>query len=360
MKGLIQIPLLILLLIGTGAGVYLVQQKTHFLPQAFSGKEIINILFNQSTATTSAAQKFTYQFSQPASSTNRPDNPTLSAFQRLLQRGARMLPNPSPTTTTSKSNAVPAYSAKPTTIPSPTPLLTTNSSVVNSTCDVNALAKPLDPNSYFDNILTIQLGYSAIYNGNKYVNGARWDFDGNDSWDTDTTLANGSIAHTFPGNGSYTVKLQLTMSDGEITPVCFKTVIIPMGIAIRLTGQVYTDANCNNIIDNGETGFSGMQISIMNPDGLVYDTVISDTNGNYTFSRAIPPNQSLTVQPSPLDHNLVFQPPAVTLSQNNSNATLNISHCQPPTPTPKCIPRPACLDLPYPCMMPEPEEGWCS
>lgn len=97
-----------------------------------------------------------------------------------------------------------------------------------STCDINALATPINPNEHFDNPLTVQFAYAAKYKISKYVTGAQWDFEGDNKWDTDMSLSNGTIAHVFSKEGSYNVKLQLQMSDGEITPVCSKTVTVPI------------------------------------------------------------------------------------------------------------------------------------
>lgn len=345
MKGFIQIPLLILLLIGTGASVYLIQQKTHFLPQAFSGKEILNIFSDQPIATGSSTQISTYKL--PASAPTKQSNTHfLSAFQRILQRTLNQSPAPTVPTPPAKINALPtpASSAKPIATPAPITPLVTNSSVKNSTCDINVWAKPENPNSYFDNPLTLQLFYAATYSGSKYVTGAKWDFNGDGSWDTDMSLSNGSTAHTFPGNGNYTVKLQLQMSDGEITPTCSKTITVPMGVVIRLTGQVYNDTNCNNTKENNETGFADMGINIINPGGLVYETVASDNSGNYTFSKILPLDQSLTLHPSPSDPSIVFQSSTVTINQNNPIANIDISYCHPsnPTPTPTPIAAQSC------------------
>lgn len=350
MKGFIQIPLLIILLVGAGTGIYFIQQKTNLIPQTIENFQALTILLNQQTATTSAEhQPYTYESLQSTPRTTFSSNPVISAFELLLQRRTSQTPSvttaspknttPSPTprsttTTTATTTPTPNPAASPKASPTPSSSSGT-SNTTTSTCSINVQATPLDSNSFFDSPLTVELIYSAQYTGNKYVTGAQWDFNNDGVWDTDMSLANGTIAHTYPDNNSYVVRLKLQMSDGEITPVCSKTIIIPIGFAVKLNGQVYYDSNCNNIKDNNETGFPAMEMSIMNPNGLVYDTIASDNNGNYSFTKSLGPGQSLIIQPYPLDHNLVYPPATVTLNQSQPNATVNISTCpQQSNPTP--------------------------
>lgn len=97
-------------------------------------------------------------------------------------------------------------------------------------------------------------------------------------------------------------------------------------ITVTLNGQVYNDINCNNVKESDETGYSET-IDIMQPDGLVLAAITSDSGGNYSFSKTIQENNSITIQPSPRDHNLKYSPSAVTLNGSNKSATINISHC---------------------------------
>ncbi|MBI2338427.1 hypothetical protein HYU95_04560 [Candidatus Daviesbacteria bacterium] len=232
----------------------------------------------------------------------------------LIPQEETLTPTPTTSATTDNppSNKPAQSSVKPTTKPtasstlSPTPKPTNKPTPTNtpapapkSSCGINVLATPLDPNSNFDNPLTVQLTYSANSVGNKYMTGAQWDFDGNGSWDTDMSQSNGSITHTFPNSGSYNVKLQLKMSDGEITPTCSKTVTVPMGITVRLTGQVFNDKNCNGIKEPDEQGVSGVTVNIFKiPEYYVYTTLTSDSNGNYNLTRVIDPQGSLSIKPS--------------------------------------------------------------
>lgn len=346
MKGFIQIPILILLLVGTGASVYFIQQKTHFLSQAFSSipsKEIIDLFVNQPIATKSAAQSFDYQL--PTSTITNSSAPSLlSAFQRLLQRKAGQSP-PSPTPV----NISPAPTFKPTVSPSPTPVTPNYSTNTSSTCAINVGATPLDPNSNFDNPLTVLLTYSAHYTGNKYVTGAQWDFNGDGNWDTDMSLSNGSIPHTFPRSGSYNIKMQLRMSDGTMTPVCSKTATIPIGLAVSLTGHVFRDVNCNNFREPSEQGISGVTINFFKmPAFSLYATATSDSNGYYSLIKVINYGDNLSIQPGDIAApgykiNALHQ--AITLNSNRPSSVYdlpqvpneNFGLCFPtpvPTPTP--------------------------
>ena len=99
-------------------------------------------------------------------------------------------------------------------------------------------------------------------------------------------------------------------------------------IMLTLSGQVYNDLNCNNKKDIGETGFANQQILILQPrDGTLFDTVLSDDKGNYSFQRSVSEATSLIVEPISIDPNIVHIPPEVTLSSNNQSAKIDISLC---------------------------------
>lgn len=226
-----------------------------------------------------------------------------------------------PSATSSAPTPQPTNTQAPPLIPTNTPTKTptnTPTPAPQSSCGINALATPLDPSSSFDNPLTILLTYSATPVGNKYMTGAQWDFDGNGSWDTDMSQANGSIAHTFPANGNYNVKLQLKMSDGEITPVCSKTVTVPMGITVKLTGQVFSDANCNGMQEPSEQGVAGVTINIFRiPEFSLYTTLASDASGYYNLTRIIDSQGSLSIQPGDV------AAPGYKISADRHTVTLN-------------------------------------
>lgn len=209
---------------------------------------------------------------------------------------------------------VPTVKLRATSIPdSPTP-------PPKSTCSINVQATPLDPNSNFDNPLTVLLTYSVNPVGNKYMIGAQWDFEGNGSWDTDMSQANGSISHTYSSNGSYNVKLQLKMSDGEITPACTKTVTVPMGITVSLTGKVFSDVNCNGRLDPDEKGMPGITVNIFRiPEFSIYTAIISDSNGNYNFTKVISLQGSLSIQPGDVAD------PYYSIETSRNSVTLNSS-----------------------------------
>lgn len=99
-------------------------------------------------------------------------------------------------------------------------------------------------------------------------------------------------------------------------------------ITVTISGQVYKDSNCNNVRDNGETGVSQMTVEMMQTDGLILVDTTTDSNGNYTLSKTIQEDQSITVIPVTLDHKMYFTPPSVTLNKNNPSVTINISSCQ--------------------------------
>ncbi|MCL4366774.1 hypothetical protein M1563_01250 [Patescibacteria group bacterium] len=203
-----------------------------------------------------------------------------------------LLPTQQPTPTTiKKPTATPTPKATPTLTPTPTP---------SATCTINTLATPMDTNSNFDNPLTIELVYSAATHNNQYVTGAQWDFDGNGTWDTEMSLSNTNIAHTYPSNGNFSTKLQLKLSDGTLTPTCSKTVTVPMGTVVTISGQVFKDYNCNDVQEPNEQGIAGVPVSFEKDPGNIYNyaTVTTDSNGHYSLTKVIDPQVGLTITPS--------------------------------------------------------------
>jgi len=233
-------------------------------------------------------------------------------------------PAPKPTATPT-SSATPAPTPVPASSPAP---LTTPAPAPKSSCGINVQAVPMDSNSTFDSLLTLQLTYSAISTSGKYMTGAQWDFDNDNNWDTDITQANGSIVHTFPGNGNYNVRLQLKMSDGEITPVCSKTVTVPMGITVRLTGQVFRDINCNGAQEPGEEGIAEVTINVLRmPEFTAYTTLTSDSSGYYNLTRIIGSQDNLTIQPSDIatpGYKINVHGTTVTLNSNQTSLNQNL------------------------------------
>lgn len=199
-------------------------------------------------------------------------------------------PTPTPTIKASIVPSAPKTNTpKPTRTPAPTA-----ATAPKSTCTINAM-----PDS--GNALGIKFIYSVQSSRGTYMIGAQWDFDGNGSWDTDMSQSNGTITKIYPSNGTYTAKLQLKMSDGKITNVCSKSVTVPSGFTVKLTGRVYEDINCNDMQEPNEKGISGVTINIFNiPAWTIYTTITSDSNGYYDLTRILNPGDSLTIQPAPI------------------------------------------------------------
>lgn len=230
MRGFIQVPILILLLVGTGASVYLVQQKTHFFSQAFSNissKEIINLFSNQQIATKSATQPFDYQLPTPTSASSNSGNSLISAFQRLLQRKTNQPSNsplpaqinilPTPAT------RIPTSTTTPSTVPTPTP-----TPPVNSTSNSNP--KPIcgifvAPSS--TGYAPYQASVCVGNNSNPYQNiQQEWvDYDGNGSWDYQGGSW-GCHSFTFQNPGTYFPKAKIVGVTGQESDICQTTAIV--------------------------------------------------------------------------------------------------------------------------------------
>lgn len=225
----------------------------------------------------------------------------------------------------------PTLSSSPTSKLTPKPTVTTSITPTQAlasrknTCNVNIVygklggTKP-DP-------LMVTLVYSFSGEGDAYMTGAQWDFNGDGNWDTDMSQSNGTVEHTYSSGGNYNVKLRLQASDGSTTDVCSETVSLQGAIEVSLKGQVYRDTNCNDTKDEGEEGVGGISFTIMSSGGLIYQSAVSDSGGNYSFSKKISVNDSLPLILAPNDHSNVFPDKSLTLNSQNYSATVNIPLC---------------------------------
>lgn len=133
-----------------------------------------------------------------------------------------------------------------------------------------------------------------------------------------------------PGNGSNTFSVQYKNVNGDESSIYTRnfTFGLQQNITVSLHGELYSDTNCNNSMESGESGIPNVSITIMQPDGLILSNATTDSNGSYSFSKDIAQNASLTLVPEPNDHAYIFQVPSpVTLNVSNTSVTLNLSHC---------------------------------
>ena len=215
---------------------------------------------------------------------------------------------PTPITPTLKPTAIPTIA--PTATPTPA-----------TTCVIVPLFST-------ENSLAIDFYYSAQYSAtNKYVSGFRMDFNGDGSWDTDFALPQ-KMSYAYPSAGTYNPKMQIRMSDGETSPVCSRSVTVPNGTTVSLNGQVFEDVNCNGVKDSGDEGISGVTVNIFKmPEFSLYSSVISGSNGNYSLTRVVGPNDSLSLQPGDVaspSHNIRVDAKTVVLSASQSSVTVNL------------------------------------
>lgn len=176
--------------------------------------------------------------------------------------------------------------------------------------------------------MAIKLAYSVTSPTGAYMTGAQWDYNGDNNWDTDMTQSNGLVTYKFPSNGTYTVKLHLKMSDGEVTGTCSSQVTVPQGIQVSFTGQTFKDANCNKTQEPGEIGVGGVTVNFFNmPQYTLYKTITSDSNGNFNLTVNINSQDALTLQASaiaPPYYKIDYTPPQVTLNTNQKSTNKNL------------------------------------
>lgn len=225
MRGFIQIPLLVLLLAGTVGSIYLVQQKTHFLPQAFSGKNILSVFQNQPIATSSANRPLDYQLPSSTSTIQNSDDSFLSAFQRVLQRTVNQAPASIPvkinTLPTPAISSTPLPKSYPVSYPTPTPTPSpTTAPKPKPVCSVSVLPSGTG-------IAPYQASVCVGNNSNPYQYIAQEivDYDGNGSWDYQGSTY-GCHSFTFQSPGTYSPKAQIINTSGVESDICQTSAII--------------------------------------------------------------------------------------------------------------------------------------
>lgn len=323
MKGFVQIPLLILLLVGTGASIYLVQQKTHFLPQAFSGKEILNIFSDQPIATDSSTQTFTYKL--PTSTPTKQSNtPFISAFQRILQRTLNQSPAPTPPAKTALPTPTitpmpsPTFVPTPVVYPSPTP--NQNSSALTSKpkpiCGVLVMPSSTGNAPY-------QASVCVGNNSNPYqsVQQELVDYDGNGSWDYQGPTW-GCHSFTFQNPGTYYPKAKIIAISGQESNVCQTSVTIssadPTPTPTPAPKPRITATSCSSVTVEGDVTYRSsytdqdgylVKIYYINSGGTAKLTAQTNPPGAYINWKIVSTSMYLpsggTLTPDPNDYTVV-------------------------------------------------------
>ncbi|MDD2823439.1 MAG: SdrD B-like domain-containing protein [Candidatus Daviesbacteria bacterium] len=251
-------------------------------------------------------------FNQPQTTTNTPFQASSSAQTKN-----------SPTSTIS-----PTKSKSQTSTPTPTSTKAPTFSVQKNTCGVEVVYGKMGGISSDPLLVTLVASFTS--HNNAYLTGAKWDFEGNGSWDTDLKQSNGQMEHTYPQAGTYTAKLQVQGSDGTYTDICSKSLTVPSGTTVRLTGKVYEDINCNGVPEPSEKGVANATVTIDNTQTSASTTVNTDSNGNYSFSQNVQSNSYVSLSPgfSPVPpgykSNPYFTEPTLALNSNQSSVNVDL------------------------------------
>lgn len=192
-----------------------------------------------------------------------------------------------------------------------------------SKCAITATQNP-------EKLLAADLTYGVNFTGlniNKTVAAMKWDFNGDGFWDSGFVAPN-RLTHIFPKNGDYKISLQLKMSDGEITPTCSSTFTIPFGFQVKLTGQVFSDDNCNTFQDSGEKGIPGVTVNIPGASKSGMDQqVVTDRYGTFELIGNPGAGESITLSPqsvASMGYTTKFRVDPVTLTKTQPNGKVNI------------------------------------
>ncbi len=217
---------------GIGVGVYLIQQQTHFLPQAFSGKEILDLFSDQQTPI-SSPQTFAYRMTTPRPAAK---GSVFSVFQLLMQRRANQSPTPAPITPTRPSptpivnNLTSSSTLQTATLP---PSNTSTQNTQNNSTQTSTSTTQSKPICSVTVIpaSTGQAPYAASVcvgnNSNPYqaVQQEWVDYEGNGSWDYQGSSW-GCHSFTFQNPGTYYPKAKIIATSGAESDICQTTVTI--------------------------------------------------------------------------------------------------------------------------------------
>lgn len=229
----------------------------------------------------------------------------------------------------------PSSSLRPTSSPTPTSTQAAPPSKVSTTkkntCEANVIYAKLGGGASNPLFVTLVYSFTSSGSGNVYMTGAQWDFDGDGNWDTDMKQSNGTMEHTYSSGGNYNVKLRLQASDGSTTDICSKSVTVPSGVTVRVTGRIYADVNCNNFPEPDEKGVANAPVRISKlPEHSIYAELNTDGNGNFNFSQNIQLNDSLSVSvnsgvvPEGYKSNPKFTAPNYSLGGSQTSMNLDI------------------------------------
>ena len=140
-----------------------------------------------------------------------------------------------------------------------------------------------------------------------------WQYNFGDNTPNATTQ---NPAHTYPNNGTYTVRQTVFNSNGSSSTS--KQVIVGLG---AIVGLKYNDVNQNGHLDPGEPGLSGWVINLSNSSGLV-GTNTTAGDGTFQFNGLLPGQYTLseTVQPNYVNTSAKTLNVTLTLAQ-----TLNVT-----------------------------------
>ncbi len=144
---------------------------------------------------------------------------------------------------------------------------------------------------------------------------------------TTTTDADGSYLFKYvEGGADYTVTTNSPEGDYLANEnaggfhiynldTCYSEIDFGFVPLYDLSGTVYEDAN-NNSDNDGETGFGGIVVNLLDGSGNVVASTTTDSNGNYLFENQLPGDYTVVV---------VSGPDGYTATENAGGASVNLT-----------------------------------
>lgn len=327
MRGFVFIPVLVVTFLGIVTGVYLVQEKTHFLSKAFLEKNVFNTSSNSKISESISDRTINYPSSSLNPSVNNSSSNFISVIQRLQQRQTNNLPSlPMPTQNKSLSKPLPFATAtlvpraNVTPTPSPSPFLQTPVPTSKPKPICSVLVVPSN-----SGISPYSASVCVGNNSNPYQNIQEElvDYNGDGSWDY-RGQSYGCHSYTFQSPGTYYPKAKIVGTSGISSDFCQTTAYIsaptPTPTPVKIVGNSCT---------------------ISNVSGATFSQTYQSQNGLYYLyyiNSGATANISVNVDPSgafvnwKIVSNSSNLPNGGSLSYPNSNSTSVVNWTAPINP----------------------------
>ncbi len=162
------------------------------------------------------------------------------------------------------------------------------------------------------------------------------DANGNYSFDDlpagnyEVMVGYGPTDYTHSGPTSYTVTLGEGANETGINFGFCAPDPEPEPELGSISGTVYEDLNCDDVLDGNEIGIGGVLVSLYDDAGNLIAAINTDNNGNYTFDDLPAGNYEVVVGNGPTNYTHSGQTAfLINLEEGEDEMNINFGFCQP-------------------------------